>query len=253
MIRAHLTTTADGPEHWLEAGRGPDVFLFPSPLIRGHTYAGLIEALSGFHVVAADAPGSGLSAPVPAPWSFEQYMEWLDSFLDTAGLRRPIVIAHSNSAMPALLLASLRPSRLSQLILADPVGFQPRMSYLNMIARRAMDALDEPGVTVAGTPHLLRNLAAHTRSFLTHARASIDADWSAYGLRVQVPTLIAWGARDKTTSFLDSMLRARELIPHAATLISPRGSHDWLIERPGEFAHFVRSLPSGDASSPGAA
>jgi hypothetical protein len=56
--------------------------------------------------------------------------------------------------------------------------------------------------------------------------------------QVKVPTLIAWGRRDKTIP-LYAAGTFFKLIPNSHVYISDEGSHNWLIQRPEEFCQAV--------------
>jgi pimeloyl-ACP methyl ester carboxylesterase len=56
--------------------------------------------------------------------------------------------------------------------------------------------------------------------------------------RVSIPTLVAWGERDHTLPPRCAAEFAR-ILPVTRVYLSRRGSHNWLIQRPDEFAAAV--------------
>jgi nucleoside-diphosphate-sugar epimerase/pimeloyl-ACP methyl ester carboxylesterase len=85
------------------------------------TWQGVLPRLDGPALVA-DLPGLGRSAPSPAT---TDPADWLADLL--APLRsRPVLVAHSAAAAPALRYAHAHPDRIAALVLVSPYFLQPR-------------------------------------------------------------------------------------------------------------------------------
>ncbi|GLZ40509.1 alpha/beta hydrolase [Actinokineospora sp. NBRC 105648] len=79
--------------------------------------------LSAFRVIAPDLRGHGDSPRLP-PWTLEQHTADVLAVMDTFGLQRVSVMAHSFGALIALRLP---PDRVGALVLLDPaVSVKPR-------------------------------------------------------------------------------------------------------------------------------
>ncbi|WP_437934455.1 alpha/beta fold hydrolase [Sorangium sp. So ce341] len=222
-----------------ETGTGAPVVLLPSMLIGGATYRPAVDAIARrARVLVVELPGSGRGSRLRAPWSLERYARCVDDTLRALRLERVTLIGHSLSGAAALVTAALYPERLSGLVLADSVGVNPPRSVLSLACARAADMLLEPRFSVRTAPALLYNLLVHTRSALGLVRIAATVDLSSYAARVRVRTLLAWGARDRTVP-LGSALAIQRLIPGSTLVVSAKGSHDWIVERPAEFADAV--------------
>ena len=68
-------------------------------------------------------------------------------------------------------------------------------------------------------------------------------DGTALLRKVKVPTLLAWGGQDLTMP-PDCARRYQQLIPRSRIILSPGGSHDWIIARPAQFAAAVEAFLS---------
>ncbi|WP_437775037.1 alpha/beta fold hydrolase [Sorangium sp. So ce1097] len=222
-----------------ETGSGMPAVLLPSMLISGMTYGPTVEAMRRrARVLVMELPGSGRGSRLRAPWTLEQYARCIAEALEALRIEEVTLIGHSLSGAAALVAGALYPERLSGLVLADSVGVNPPRSLLKLFRGRMADMLVEPRFTVRAKPALLYNLLVHTRSALGLVRLAAEADISAHAARLRVPTLLAWGARDSTAP-LGSAFALQRLIPGATLVVSAEGSHDWIVERPEEFAAAV--------------
>ncbi|KYF76129.1 alpha/beta hydrolase [Sorangium cellulosum] len=222
-----------------ETGTGAPVVLLPSMLVGGATYRPAVDAIARrARVFVVELPGSSRGSRLRAPWSLERYARCVDDTLRALRLDRVTLIGHSLSGAAALVTGALYPERLSGLVLADSVGVNPPRSILSLVCARAGDMLLEPRFSVRTAPAFLYNLLVHTRSALSLVRIAATVDLSGYAARVRVRTLLAWGARDRTVP-LGSALAIQRLIPGSTLVVSAKGSHDWIVGRPAEFADAV--------------
>ena len=83
-----------------------------------------VVAGAGFHAIAVDLKGSGLSdKPVgEAEYTSESLVNHLSEIIDALGLDRPVIIGHSQSASIAFRFARRDPARVRALVLLSPVG-----------------------------------------------------------------------------------------------------------------------------------
>jgi pimeloyl-ACP methyl ester carboxylesterase len=223
------------------AGGGPPLVLLASPLVLARTYRATAARLaSRFRVLTLELPGTGRADSVGAGWSSGQYAEWVAGFLGARDLGRPVVVGHSRAGAIGVRLAARHPELIGGLVLADATGAGPHPP-VRAFAAGLFDVLLEARVTFPRVHHVAWNALFHTRNFLRQFRDSIVGDERAEIARVGVPALVAWGARDHTFPQRDAAEYAR-LLPDARLYLSPRGSHDWLLSRPGEFTEVVAAF-----------
>lgn len=107
-----------------------------------------------------------------------------------------------------------------------------------MIVGRVHDGLLEFQYSIPGIFHGLYNVLFQAQNFWYWVRMSSTLDITPEAADVQVPTLLSWGKHDHTCP-LPAARRFAEVMPASQLYVSERGLHNWLIERPEEFADAV--------------
>jgi nucleoside-diphosphate-sugar epimerase/pimeloyl-ACP methyl ester carboxylesterase len=133
----------------------------------GDSWQGVLGELDGAPALVADLPGLGRSAPTSA-----SPPAWLTDLL--APVRtRPVIVAHSAAAAPALRFAAAHPDRLSALVLVSPYFLQeaaPRLLRAPALATpllkrisadRLATSLLGDGVPSEETRRAIASAAAH--------------------------------------------------------------------------------------------
>jgi pimeloyl-ACP methyl ester carboxylesterase len=89
-------------------------------------WQGVIEALTGagYRVVAPDQLGFGKSSKPVGPFTFDTLAAETVALLDSLGLPRVDVVAHSMGGMLAVRLARNAPERVNSLVLEAPIGLE---------------------------------------------------------------------------------------------------------------------------------
>lgn len=224
--------------HCHVAGKGPDLVLLASPLVRARTYRPLMKRLVRHHrVTVVELPGSGRASKLARPWTVPEYAAWTADLVPRLALEPPWLMGHSDSGAIALLVAAWCPKRVRGLMLADSVGARRKRSVPRVVSARLLDGLLEPGLDVRASWHMLSNVLKHTRSFFHRVRESSRVDVLTFASWVSVPTLVAWGRHDHTMP-PECARRLADRLPHARLLVGP-GSHDALITRPRTYARAV--------------
>lgn len=223
------------------AGDGPPLVLLASPVARAKSYRRTASSLGrAFRVYTVELPGSGRADPIGPGWSVGRYAEWVNGFVDTLGLARPVVVGHSHAGPIAVVLAARHPEAVGRLVLVDATGTGPHPA-VRVFTAGAIDLAREFEVVPARWQHVLGNLVRHPRNFIRQVCGALAADVRADAARVAAPALVAWGGR----SLAFPPRHAREYarcLPDARVYMSPRGCHDWLIARPDEFAAAVAAF-----------
>jgi pimeloyl-ACP methyl ester carboxylesterase len=222
-------------------GDGPPLVLLASPVARAKTYRTTADCLARtFRVITVELPGSGWAGAVGKGWSVGQYAEWAAGFIAALGLNRPVVIGHSHSGPIGITLAVRHANAIGRLVLVDATGTGPH-PVVRVFAAGVLDLALEIGIVLTRWHHVLGNLLLHPRNFVRQVRDALTVDVRADAARVTVPTLVAWGRRDHTLPSRHAAEYAR-CLPDARVYLSWRGSHDWLIARPDEFASAVSAF-----------
>jgi pimeloyl-ACP methyl ester carboxylesterase len=236
--------------HVVEIGSGPPVVVLAAMLIMVESYGPMIERLCHrFRIFAVEMPGCGRGSRLSTPWSFEHYAAYGARLLEALGLERATLIGHSNAGAVALIMGALHPERIAELILVNSLGADPRGSVIDLMAGHAANLPREPGFALRAAPSLIYNLVHHPRDVVNQVQLAARDDLRGYAARVAVRTLVGWGARDHTVPLQDAHVLHR-LIPGSALHVSDRGSHDWLVARPAEFAEVFMAFTEGRGGAP---
>lgn len=107
-----------------EAGSGPALVMLHGIGSGSGSFIRQLESLADrFRIIAWDAPGYGVSPPLPMPAPVAaDYAAALAGLLDALGLDRVLLAGHSLGALTAGAFAVKHPQRLAGLILMNPAG-----------------------------------------------------------------------------------------------------------------------------------
>lgn len=243
IFREHFIQVGGFRVRYLEGGGGPPVVLVPTMFLPADAYRPTMAHLSqSYRVFVVDTPGTGRSQPLRERWGFERYADWMAEFLGVLGLGPVPVIGHSNAGGLVLVLAARHPRALSHAIVADPVGAARANSLWRLIPVHLAVGMLELTFSALVFPYIVYNITFHWGSFWNQIRIA-PTDLTGHAPQVTVPTLLAWGGQDLTMP-PDCARRYQRLIPNARIILSPGGSHDWIIARPAQFAAAVRRFLS---------
>jgi lipase len=105
--------------------------------------------LPDFRVYAPDLRGHGHSPDDP-PWTLELFAADVLAILDTAGLDRVDVLAHSFGGAVAVHLSRLAPARVRRLVLLDPaVTLPPAVARAQALSALEVPTFDDPAHAIA--------------------------------------------------------------------------------------------------------
>lgn len=110
-----------------------------------------------------------------------------------------------------------------------------------MVVGRVHDGLLELQYSIPGVFHGLYNVLFQAKNFWYWVLLSSTLDITPEAGNVHVPTLLSWGKHDHTCP-LPAARRFAEVMPESQLYVSERGLHNWLIERPEEFADAVSNF-----------
>jgi len=84
-----------------------------------------VEALkSDYRCIAIDLPGYGKSSKNPHSGLMSFYAEVVKQFIDSLGIKNPILAGHSMGGQISMVAALQYPEKIGKLILVDPAGFE---------------------------------------------------------------------------------------------------------------------------------
>ncbi len=203
-----------------------------------HTWDGWAEQLKATRrVVRFDLPGFGLTGPNPSgDYTLMAYVAFVDQVLQQLGVTQAVVAGNSLGGEIAWLTALHHPQRVSRLVLVDaggypfepegmPIGFKlARIGWLAPVTTHFLprQAIEDSVKSVYGhperiTPELVDRyfeltLRAGNRAALIQRFAQSPLGRHAEDIkRVNQPTLILWGAKDRLIPPAHAQRFARDL------------------------------------------
>jgi pimeloyl-ACP methyl ester carboxylesterase len=221
-VRAHVREQGD-PD-------GIPVVLIHGSMGSLHIWEGWARELSSkARLISVDLPGHGLTGSWPRDeYTIEAYADFVEVLVDTLNLDRFVLVGHSIGGAVAWTFAATRPDRVSQLILVDASGYprtagdvplRTRLARMpivgdigiyfkpeRFVGRALAESYADPAMV---TPERVRRYAELQRfpgnreAALQRARTQEPLD-PAPLKRLDVPTLIIWGAKDRWVPTADA-------------------------------------------------
>ena len=223
----------------------------------GWASTGAALAAQGFHVLAVDQPGYGLSAPIE-PYDLAGLADAVGRLIVHAGggaAASALVVGHSMGGMVAQELVARTPARVRALVLAATspafgpadgdwqagflrARFAPLDAGLGMagLAAELVPAMRGRGVAPeAWMPAACALMAAVPEATYRRALAAlVPFDRREALARIAVPTLVVTGEDDRTAS-PEVARRMAARIPAAELAVVPATGHLLMLEQPAAF------------------
>lgn len=235
----------------------------------------IAKCLNGYRVIVPDLPGFGESKPLENEHSLKNYATWLSGFIDSLNLSKPpILLGHSFGSIITSSYASVNPTKITKLILVNPIGapalkgskaFMTRLALFyywlgcKLPERMAMHWLSsKPTVMIMSTTMAktrdkdLRKFihSQHLTHFSSFANSKVASEAfktsTKHNVRdfaqtVTVPTLIIAGDRDDITPILKQRELAT-LFPNARLEIIKGVGHLTHYETPDAVADAIKKF-----------
>lgn len=212
--------------HYRMEGEGPTLILLHGVMASLHTWDGWVDQLKAhYRIVRLDLPGFGLSDHMPEPEQYtpEHSLELFDKIRAAFGLETFCLGGNSLGGFLSWYYAARYPERVEKLILVDPIAYPQKLPAviklvslpgIGEIAQRfAPRFLVERNVReVYGDPSLVsdetvdryyelmmheENRFAMVQTFRKLRELSKDGRLSREIHKVQCPTLLMWGEKDR--------------------------------------------------------
>lgn len=216
-----------------------------------------------FRCLAVDLPGYGQSPRLPHRTTIPAYADLLAELIGQVSDTPVVLVGHSMGGMTSVTLALHHPVLVERMVLLDPTITGRLSRYINLVVspitllerfglgRLIVSAVEQGFVGL--TDRIMRPASFSERTGITEAdykRIRADArrpgqghvrtecffamrenDLSSQLHRIDVPTLILWGAEDNTVPLRDASIVADEW-PEADLRILPKAGHWPQFEAP---------------------
>ncbi|RMF41136.1 MAG: alpha/beta fold hydrolase [Anaerolineae bacterium] len=226
-----------------------------------------------FHCVAVDLPGYGQSPPLDERASIPRYAELMSRLCEELSDGPVVLVGHSMGGMTSITMALRYPALVERMVLLGPTitgvlstSINLLIAPITMLERFGLGSLIVSSVEramVGITDRLMRPVSFSERSGITeqdYHRLRADARRPGQGRvraecffamrennlsgqlsRLEVPTLIIWGAEDNTVPLRDASIVADEW-PDADLRILPKAGHWPQFETPEQTRRLVASF-----------
>lgn len=258
------------PTRVLEAGSGDDVIvLVHGTGGRADRWVRNVDVLgkAGFHVYAFDLPGHGFAGKGPGfDYSVPGYKAFLGAFLDEIGVKKATIVGTSLGGHVVASYAAENPTRLTAMVLTGsmglvPVGEEARGRVQRGANNQTYDGVKEKLGRVLFDPALItqdlvdeefriNNSPGSKESFEqlgSYIGARLDDDVvgeKLAKLSPALPTLLIWGAEDKTVPLAVGET-AKKLLQDSKLVVLEKAAHTAYYERPDDFNALVTDYLRG--------
>lgn len=244
-----------GQVHYRTAGAGePVLFLHQSPLSSSQFLAVMDRfAARGFHALAIDMPGFGLSDAAAEPVMLAGYVSAARAALDHFGWRSASVVGHHTGAVIGGLLAVDAPERVARLVLNGfPLLTDAEREHFRSFYFGPAEPKPDGSHLLQAWNNRLRSTPGWTDLALMH-RYTVEAlvsgatNWKAFPLivnadlrgllaSVRVPTLLLTNTGE---DLYEATRRAHAVRPDFAFAELAGGTHDIVDEQPDAWTSVV--------------
>jgi pimeloyl-ACP methyl ester carboxylesterase len=232
------------PTEILTTGAGePLVFQHGGGIVEGFDF---LDDLDGrFRSVAPLLPGYGASELDPPLTGPDDVAAHLLGVLDALGIERTVLVGHSLGGWAAVNFAARYPERVSELVLAAPLGMDvPGRPIANMMALSPEDRLTtltyksevwEGRIPVKPDPAFAAARAREHASMGHFAPGPHDPELKGVLPRITMPALLLWGEGDRLIP-VAHLPEWQAALPHASVTTFPGAGHLLFHERPAAIA-----------------
>ena len=239
---------------YCEQGSGTPVLLLHGWGASFDTYRGVINTLKNrCRVVAVNFPGCGKSDTMKAPWTLEDYCDFVLKFMKAVDIQNPILFGHSHGGRVTMKLVAEGLVKAPKIVLLDAAGLIPKKSLKQKWRAKSFKAIK----TVLTLP-LIKSFSG---GLLEKARNHYgSADYNAAPLvlrqtlvslvntdirdilhKISCPTLLIWGENDTATPLSDAKI-IESLIPDCGLCVLKDCGHFAFCEKPFEANAIINSF-----------
>jgi len=240
LLRSSVVSVEGLSIYTVVGGDGPPVVLVHGFGVSGGYMLPLARILAETQsVLVPDLPGHGRSASTSGVWGLPELARILGAWLETAGVREPILVANSMGCQVATMLAVARPSLVGALLLVSPTVDPARRSRRQQMFGLLRAAAREPS---SMTRLAARDaMTADPRRLAAVARSVIEDPIENRLPLVRQPTIVIHGEAD-TLITLEWAERVAALLPRGRLVVVPGATHVVHYTRPEVVADLVQGL-----------
>jgi pimeloyl-ACP methyl ester carboxylesterase len=173
-----------------------------------------------FKVITVDLPGFGKSDMPPKAWNMDNYVQFILEFIKKIEINNFYLLGHSFGGSLAIKLSVQSPDNIKKLILVDSAGRRPKKSFSKKILTSIIPIFKIFSF-LPGSKTLRKGFYKLILKSTDYINASgimkevfknvVAEDLSNTWTKIEAPTLILWGEKDKLTPVQDAYLMKKEI------------------------------------------
>lgn len=220
--------------------------------LNGSKYSQLSKILEekGYKVYSPDLPGFGHEPLKSKSMTLSDYVDFLDNFIKSNDIKKPILIAHSFGGRVAVKYCWKYPDNVSKLVLTGvPVvrerSFKKKIAFLGaMVGGRVLTLF----------PANLKNKFRKVLYFAIREwdyyksgnlkdvfKNIIGEDLVSYAKEIKIPTILVWGKEDKITP-VSLIPKIKKICPDFKSAVIENYGHKLPYENPPLFFNSIESF-----------
>ncbi|MEX2007883.1 MAG: alpha/beta hydrolase [Candidatus Spechtbacterales bacterium] len=241
--------------HYYDEGSGDAIVILHGWGSSADSWRTVLDDLvgRGFRVVIPDLPGFGRTAEPPSAWGLDEYTDFAHSFIQQCQLAPCTLVGHSFGGRIAIDYATRYGTDVQNVVLIGaagitrPGGLKRRMSGIAAKVGRALFSLP---LLLKARP-LAQKIVYRIVGERDYVRSSprmkevmskvLEADLRSALPKITQPTLLLWGALDKTTPVSDARIAQQE-VPRATLYIIEGAHHSLQREVPHDVVRAIAAF-----------
>lgn len=217
-------------------------------------YQEVINSLCGsYQVIAPYLPGFGKSSGSDLNWNYDNYANFIISFLNKLNIKKVHLIGHSLGGGIGVTLAASMPNIIKSLILVDSTGI-PVEHLPFILVPRAIEMIGQaPQIKF---PQIIQVFQGFFYNFLFRTQhtiqmlvLSVEKDLKTLLPKIESPCLLIWGKNDLTTP-LTAGEQFCQSIKDSQMIVVDGVYHEWSIFFVDKFTNivfdFINKIEAGE-------
>jgi len=216
----------------------------------------MTELCKHYRLYIPDLPGFGRSQQMDGDYNISDFVEFIEDFTDSLGLKYFYIVGHSMGGGIALRYAVKFPHKIVKLVLVKSMSLGKEIALWICFLSSSVfcRSLGVAAVAIMESVRWLVNLVYAPLRFINpFPRATIILGPAMTVLREQatglvkqfsqlmIPTLLVWGAKD-TIVPVSNAYAAAQLIPGCQLHVFEDGGHCVHREKVNEFSHLLTTF-----------
>ena len=227
--------------NYIEYGEGADIVLLHGWGQNISMMRPVGDKLKG-HIIILDLPGYGESSEPPYVWTIYDYVECVHEFLDSIGVKNPIMMGHSFGGKISLVYASKY--KVKKLVLfASPfkkgIESLPLKTKILKAAKKVplLNKLEGFAKKHIGSRDY-KNASEVMRKILVN---TVNEDLTECAKKVSCPALLIWGTND-TEAPLEEAQELESIMKDAGLVVYEGGTHYTYLECLNPVANVIKTF-----------